>query len=81
MVESPRRVDLRLTIPAAAPWREIAVDLAVKFAEYAGTSGTAADVSRVVMAAIGPADARPAIALLLSAVDGTLTVTVDPSTD
>jgi hypothetical protein len=80
MAES-RRVDLRLTIPAAAPWREIAVDLAVKFAEYAGTSGTAADVSRVVMAAIGPADARPAIALLLSAVDGTLTVTVDPSTD
>jgi hypothetical protein len=81
MVELPRRVDLRLTIPAAGPWRDLAVDLAVKFAEYAGSSSSAADVSRAVVAAIGPADGRPAIALLLSAVDGTLTVTLDPSTD
>ena len=80
MPESPR-VDLRLTIPASAPWREIAVELAVKFAEYAGSSSTPADVSRAVITAVGRADGRPAIALLLSAVDGTLTVAVDPSTD
>jgi flavin-binding protein dodecin len=38
MVESPRRVDLRLTIPAKSPYRELAVDLAAKFAEYVGAS-------------------------------------------
>ena len=81
MVESPRRVDLRLTIPANAPWREIAVELAVKFAEYAGSSSSAGDVSDAVIAAVGPADGRASIVLLLSAVDGALTVAVDPSTD
>ena len=80
MPESPRRVDLRLTIPASAPWRDIAVELAVKFAEYTGAS-TAGGVSEAVLAAVGPADRRPAIVLLLSAVDGTLTVTADPATD
>jgi hypothetical protein len=38
MAESPRRVDLRLTIPAKSPYRELAVDLAAKFAEYVGAS-------------------------------------------
>ena len=33
MAESPRRVDLRLTIPAAAPFRSVALELAQKFAE------------------------------------------------
>jgi hypothetical protein len=36
MAESPRRVDLRLTIPAKSPYRELAVELAVKFAAYVG---------------------------------------------
>ncbi len=36
MAESPRRVDLRLTIPVKSPFRELAVELAVKFAEYVG---------------------------------------------
>lgn len=36
MAESPRRVDLRLTIPAAAPFRTVALELAQKFAEHAG---------------------------------------------
>ena len=31
-------MDVRLTIPAQSPYRELAVDLAVKFAEYAGAS-------------------------------------------
>jgi hypothetical protein len=38
MAESPRRVHLRLTIPAKSPYRELAVELAVKFAEYVGAS-------------------------------------------
>jgi hypothetical protein len=83
MVESPRRVDLRLTIPAAAPFRELAVELAVKFAEYAGASKTAAaDVSKTVAAAVGAVpDGRPAVDLRLSASDGEVTVTVDASPD
>jgi len=36
MAESPRRVDLRLTIPAAAPFRTVAIEIAEKFAEHAG---------------------------------------------
>jgi hypothetical protein len=38
MAESPRRVDLRLTIPAAAPFRSVALELAERFAEHAGDS-------------------------------------------
>ena len=83
MAESLRRVDLRLTIPASAPYREIAVELAVKFAEYAGaSSAAAAGVSSTVSTAAGSArGARPAIELVLSAADGEVTVTATPSTD
>lgn len=61
MEESPRRVDLRLTIPAAAPYLAVAVELAGRFAEY---SGAAADAARAlaldVEAAIAPvAEAQP----------------------
>ena len=55
MAESPRRVDLRLTIPAAAPFRTVAVELAEKFAEHAGDAnpktvadGLAASIAEVV---------------------------------
>jgi hypothetical protein len=83
MVELPRRVDLRLTIPVTAPYREIAAELAVRFAEYAGaTKSAAADVSKAVIeAASAPPGGRTAIDLLLSASDGDVTVTVTPSTD
>ena len=83
MPESPRRVDLRLTIPAAAPFREIAVELAVKFAEYVGASKTAvADVSRSVAEALAPiANARSAVDLRLSAADEDVTVTATPVRD
>ena len=54
MAESPRRVDLRLTIPAAAPFRTIALELAQKFAEHAGDAnpksvadGLAASIAEV----------------------------------
>jgi hypothetical protein len=83
MTESPRRLDLRLTIPAYAPYRDIAVELAVKFAEYAGVSPAAvADVSRTVSSAAGAArGAYPVIDIELASVDGELVVSVHPSTD
>ena len=53
MAESPRRADLRLTIPAKAPFRELAVELADKFAEYAGISPQRApDLHSAVEAAV-----------------------------
>ena len=80
MPEPSLRVDLRLTIPAAAPYREIAVEVAVKFAEYAGASkSAAAEVSRTVAAATAPAG--EAIDVRLSAADGDVRVTVTPFTD
>jgi hypothetical protein len=39
MAESPRRVDLRLTIPASAPYAGLAGEIAGRFAEYSGASG------------------------------------------
>ena len=42
MAPSPRRVDLRLTIPAVAPYHGLAAELAGKFAEYAGAEANAA---------------------------------------
>jgi hypothetical protein len=76
-------VDLRLRIPAAAPFREIAVELAAKFAEYVGASkGAAADVAKAVAGALTPgADPRASVDLLLSAADGDVTVTATPSPD
>jgi len=83
MAESPRRVDLRLTIPASAPFREVAVELAVKFAEYAGASKATIDgVSKAVAAALGGgANGREAVDLVLSAAGGDVTVTARPSRD
>ena len=57
MAESPRRVDLRLTIPAAAPFRSVALELAEKFAEHAGgdpksvADGLAASIAAVTRSA------------------------------
>ena len=83
MAESPRRLDLRLTISGAAPFRAIAVELAVKFAEYAGASSAAARaVSKTVADAIASrGDASPPIALRLTAVDGEVTVETAASPD
>ena len=46
MAPSPRRVDLRLTIPAVAPYHGLAAELAGKFAEYAGAEANAAARAR-----------------------------------
>ena len=42
MPPSPRPVDLRLTIPAVAPYHAVAGELAGKFAEYSGADAAAA---------------------------------------
>lgn len=44
-------MDLRLTVPAEAPFRDLAPELAIRFAEYAGAEKHAA-------AALGKAVAR-----------------------
>ena len=82
MSESTRRVDLRLTIPASAPWREVATELAEKFAEYAGAAASeVAGVSRRIAGAMPRDDRRLQIELLLSAEDGRISVTVTSSSD
>ena len=83
MGESPRRLDVRLTISGAGPYREIAVELAAKFAEFAGASQAAAQaVSKKVAAAIASSDGASApIDLRLSAVDGEVTVTATDRPD
>jgi hypothetical protein len=43
MSESPRRLELRLSIPADPAYRDVATDLAVKFAEYLGCGGERRD--------------------------------------
>lgn len=42
MSESPRPADVRLTIPANAPYPELAGALAAKFAEFSGANPDAA---------------------------------------
>ncbi len=42
MAESPRPADVRLTIPAGAPYPELAGEVAAKFAENAGAPADAA---------------------------------------
>jgi len=77
MDDSPRRVDLRLTIPVAAPYPDLARDLAQKFVEYAGaTPAAAADVSGAITAAVAAADGRTSILLVLTAGDGDVTISV-----
>jgi len=81
MAQSPRRVDLRLTIPAAAPYDAVAGELAGQFAQYAGAAADAAQVlAEAVEASLTPiADASPhaSVNLEMSARDRELVVTVD----
>ena len=42
MAESPRAVDVRLTLPTAPQYQKLAGDLAAKFAEYSGADADAA---------------------------------------
>jgi hypothetical protein len=82
MAESPWRPALRLTIPVAAPYPEIARDLAVKFAEYVGAPpGAATGALASIAAALEAADGqRRSIDFLFTASDDGIVVTV-ASTD
>jgi hypothetical protein len=81
MAPSPRRVDLRLTIPAVAPYDGVAGELAGKFAEYSGAEAGAAEaLARAVEAAIAPiaaASPHASVELELSARAGRLVVTIN----
>jgi len=81
MAESPRRVDLRLTIPAGAPYRAVATELMEKFAEYAGAeAGAAQSLAQAVEASIAPvAEAHPdqPIAMEMSAAGREVVVTAN----
>jgi len=76
MAEPARRVDLRLTIPGAAPYDALAGELAGKFAEYSGADAAAAHrLVRDVEAAARKLSGGAEIALTLEARDGELIVT------
>jgi hypothetical protein len=85
MASSPRRVDLRLTIPAAAPYDGIASELAGKFAEYSGAeAGAANELARAVEAAIAPIGAgspHASVELELAARPSELVVTVNAESE
>ena len=84
MAQSPRRVDLRLTIPAAAPFDALAAELAGKFAAYAGAQADASQgLAEAVAAFITPlAEASPhaSVHLEMSARGRELVVTVNSGT-
>jgi hypothetical protein len=76
MAESPRRVDLRLTIPAASPYRELAGELAARFAEYAGaTTHDAHELAHAVESSLSGMDGAAAVDLEMSAQGNELVVT------
>ena len=81
MATPARRVDLRLTVPAIAPYDSVAGELVGKFAEYSGADvGAAEGLARGVEAAIAPiANATPhaSVELELSSRTSELTVTVN----
>lgn len=77
MAESPRRVDLQLTIPTAAPYADIAGEIASRFASYSGASrADAAAIGRAVdaVATRARAAAADSITFDLSVTDQDLTV-------
>jgi hypothetical protein len=73
-------MDLRLTIPAKPPYRELAAELSVKFAEFAGVSRErAADVKAAVETALAQTTGD-SIDIELVSRDGQLVLTTVPST-
>ena len=76
MAESPRRLELRLTISGAAPYRDLAVELAMKFAQYAGASQRSmSDLSKAVSTALVQTTPDASIDIELSAEGTELVVT------
>jgi CHASE2 domain-containing sensor protein len=78
MAESPRRLELRLTISGAAPYRDIAVELAMKFAQFAGASQrSVSDLSKAVSTALVQTTAGSSIDIELTAEGTELIVTTN----
>jgi hypothetical protein len=76
MPESPPPADLRLTIPAGAPYPELAGDLAGRFAEYVGASAdTAGRIAAQVRALAAKFPNGHEVTLTLEAVDRQVRVT------
>jgi hypothetical protein len=77
MAESPRRADLRLTIPASPPYAGLAGEVALRFAEYSGASRTDASQLRdeidALLKALGARNGE-AVELEMTAENGTLHV-------
>ena len=84
MAQSPRRVDLWLTIPAAAPYHAVAGELAGKFAEYSGAeTGAAEQLAKAVESLTGTLGAGApdgSIALTMEARERELVVIAESGT-
>ena len=84
MAQSPRPVDLRLTIPAGAPYHVVAGELAGKFAEYSGldaeAAGRFATQIEELTATLGAGAPDESIALEMQARERELTVTATAGT-
>lgn len=84
MPPSPRRVDLRLTVPVTPPFHAVAAELAGKFAEYAGAESNAAqDLAREVEASLtvlASASPHASVHLEMLAHERELVVTVNSGT-
>jgi hypothetical protein len=78
MSDSTRRVDLRLTIPPDAPYHALAVDVAGRFAEYAGANaGVATELRAALQRIITHLSHDEPIVLAMQSEDSVLTVDVD----
>jgi len=81
MPPSPRPVDLRLSIPAVAPYHAVAGELAGKFAEYSGAdAAAAATLAKAVEALtdrLGSSAANGSIALVMEVRDRELVVVAE----
>jgi hypothetical protein len=80
MAESPRRVDLRLTIPPAAPFRNVATEMAEKFAEHAGAPNPKSVGSQLAAAMSRASSAAPDTEILIemSSENGGVAVSASP---
>jgi len=73
-------MDLRLTIPAKPPYRELAAELSVKFAEFAGVPRErTADVQAAIESALAQTTGD-SIDIELASRNGELVLTTSPAT-
>ena len=78
MAESPRAVDVRLTLPTAPQYQKLAGDLAAKFAEYSGAdTDTAGRMSADVLALAAKVGNGRDVTLTLEAGEHEMRVTAD----